>query len=472
MNLKEQIAKLRKKLEVMQEKRDEINDKALGETRTLTEDEAKQYDETVGEIKGLKSELKRLEELLAEREAEEAEAKAAEAATAKAVEGDTEEKAAQTRAGKQPRVEVAKEDKGVGFAKFARVLVTSKMNHLNPVDVAKARYPDDQRIQNVAKAAVAAATTSNESWAGALVGEESAVFADFVEFLRPMTILGRFGTGGVPSLRTVPFRVPLIGQTSGGQGYWVGEGKAKPLTKFDFSRTTLEPLKVANIAVMSEEVLRYSSPGADVLIRDQLAQALAERMDIDFIDPAKAAVEGISPASITNGVTPISASGTGTADDVRADLRSLYQNFIAANNTPSSAVLIMNGTTALALSLMVNALGQPEFPSVSMGGGTLNGVPVIVSEYIPTDSTGSIVIMANAGDIYMGDEGGVMVDMSREASLEMDDAPTHNSDTPTGTSLVSLWQTNSVAMRAERFINWKLRRESAVAYLTGVNWGA
>ena len=472
MNLKEQIAKLRKKLEVMQEKRDEINDKALGETRTLTEDEAKQYDETVGEIKGLKSELKRLEELLAEREAEEAEAKAAEAANAKAVEGDTEEKAKKSREGVQPRVEVAKEDKGVGFAKFAKILVVSKMNNLNPVDVAKTRYPDDQRIQNVAKAAVSAATTSDASWAGALVGDESAVFADFVEFLRPMTILGRFGTGGIPSLRTVPFRVPLIGQTSGGQGYWVGEGKAKPLTKFDFSRTTLEPLKVANIAVMSEEVLRYSSPGADVLIRDQLAQALAERMDIDFIDPAKAAVAGISPASITNGVTPISASGTGTADDVRADLRSLYQNFIAANNTPSSAVLIMNGTTALALSLMVNALGQPEFPSVSMSGGTLNGVPVIVSEYIPTDSTGSIVIMANAGDIYMGDEGGVMVDMSREASLEMDDAPTHDSDTPTGTSLVSLWQTNSVAMRAERFINWKLRRESAVAYLTGVNWGA
>ena len=472
MKLKEQIEKLQRKLEVLKEQRDDISDKAVGESRSLTEDEAKDYEKAVGELKTLKAELKRLTDLQAEREAEEAEAKAAEAATAKAVEGDTEEKAAQTRAGQQPRVEVAREEKGVGFAKFARILVTSKMNHVNPVDVAKTQYPDDRRIQNVAKAAVAAATTSNATWAGALVGDESAVFADFVEFLRPQTILGRFGTNGVPALRTVPFRVPLIGQTSGGDGYWVGEGKAKPLTKFDFTRTTLEPLKVANIAVMSEEVLMYSSPAADVLIRDQLAQALAARLDIDFIDPAKAAVPGISPASITNGLSPINASGTGTADDVRADLRSLYQNFIAANNTPSSAVLIMNGTTALALSLMTNALGQPEFPTVGMSGGTLNGVPVIVSEYIPSDSTGSIVIMANAGDIYLGDEGGVMVDMSREASLEMDDAPTHDSDTPTGTNLVSLWQTNSVAMRAERFINWSRRRDSAVAYLTGVNWGA
>ena len=68
----------------------------------------------------------------------------------------------------------------------------------------------------------------------------------------------------------------------------------------------------------------YSSPAADVLIRDQLAQALAARLDVDFIDPGKAAVPGVSPASITNGLTPITASGTGTADDVRADLRSLW----------------------------------------------------------------------------------------------------------------------------------------------------
>ncbi len=63
--------------------------------------------------------------------------------------------------------------------------------------------------------------------------------------------------------------------------------------------------------------------------------------------------------------------------------------------------------------------------------------------------------------------------MSREASLEMADNPAHNSDTPTGaTSLVSMFQTNSVAFRVERFINWARRRASAVAILTGATWGA
>jgi HK97 family phage major capsid protein len=471
MNIKEQIAKLRKKLEVMIEKRNELNDTAMGESRTLTEEEAKQYDDAVGEIKGYKVELKRLEDLQAEQEAEAAEDEARTVAAAKAVDGSSSDAAAASR-GSNVRIETVKEEKGIGFAKFARCLVTAKMQGESRIQVAKNFYPNDQRIQNVVKASVAAGTTGAGTWVGNLVGDESAVFADFVEYLRPMTILGKFGQGGVPSLRAVPFRVPLVGQSSGGAGYWVGEGKAKPLTKFDFTRTTLEPLKVANIAVLSEEAIMYSSPGADILVRDALAGALQERLDIDFIDPSKAASAGVSPASITNGLTPISATGTGTADDVRADLRALYQNFIAANNTPSSAVLIMNGTTALALSLMTNALGQGEFPTVNMTGGTLNGVPVIVSEHIPTDSSGSIVIMANAGDIYLGDEGGVMIDMSREASLEMSDAPTGDATAGTGSSLVSLWQTNCVGIRAERFINWSKRRATAVAYLSGVNWGA
>lgn len=474
MNLKEQILAARKKLEEAIEKRDSLNDTIAVEGRTLTDDEAKDYNEAVSTVKSMKIEVKRLEDLQDEREAEEAEksakAEKEKASTAVAVNGDSEKSASESRGG--PRIEIAKEEKGAGFAKFARCIVGGKLKGISPIDMAKSLYSDDQRIQNVVKAAVSAATTSDSSWAGALVGDETAVFADFVEYLRPMTILGKFGQNGVPSLRNVPFRTPLLGQTSGGEGYWVGEGKGKPLTKFDFSRTTLDELKVANIAVLSEEVIMRSSPQADVLIRNQLAEALQQRLDADFVDPSKAAVSNVSPASITNGVTAITASGTGTADDVRADLRALFQQFIAANNTPTSGVYIMNGTTALALSLMTNALGQKEFPNVTMLGGTLEGLPVIVSEYVPTDSSGSIVILANAGDIYLGDEGGVSIDMSREASLQMDDSPTQDSGAPTATSLVSLWQTNSVGIRAERFINWKKRRATAVAYLEGVNWGA
>ena len=37
-----------------------------------------------------------------------------------------------------------------------------------------------------------------------LVDGEGGGFADFVEYLRPATIIGRFGTGNIPSLRSIP----------------------------------------------------------------------------------------------------------------------------------------------------------------------------------------------------------------------------------------------------------------------------
>ncbi|BAG74987.1 TPA: phage major capsid protein [Pseudomonas aeruginosa] len=446
-----------------------IMTKAAEAGETLDAEQSEQFDTLEAEIAAIDKHIGRLKQM-----------QKAQAANAKPV---TEEAGAQRMANvkaldfKEVQVRAKNTQKlepGIAFARAAKCLALGHLEHRDAIGIAKSLYDGQDSIiaatqRLVTKAAVAAATTSDATWAGPLVGDETSVFADFVEYLRPQTILGRFGTNGIPSLRRVPFRVPLIGQTSGGDGYWVGEGQAKPLTKFDFERKTLEPLKVANIAVATMEVIRDSSPSADVIIRDQLAAALRERLDIDFIDPAKAAVAGVSPASILNGVAGIPSSGN-TADDVRADIRALFNAFIAANNAPTSGVWLMPATTALALSLMQNPLGQAEFPGISMTGGTLFGLPVIVSEYIPTASAGAVVALVNASDIYLGDEGGVDLSMSTEASLQMDNAP--DNPTTASTVLVSLWQRNLVGFRAERAINWARRRASAVAYLTGVNWGA
>ncbi|MCR2379240.1 phage major capsid protein, partial [Salmonella enterica] len=100
-----------------------------------------------------------------------------------------------------------------------------------------------------------------------------------------------------------------------------------------------------------------------------------------------------------------------------------FSAFIAANNAPTTGVFVMRSTTALALSFMTNALGQPEFSGISMKGGTLNGLPAIVSEYVPE----GYVVLVNASDVYLADDGEVAVDMSNQASLEMANNPTHNS---------------------------------------------
>lgn len=464
MNVSEQIKALEDKRKALTEERTTIQTKAVDEGRTKDGAEQERFAEITAEVAAIDKELGDLKVM--EKDL---------IASAKPVKGQNDTEAAASRGTVPVSVKnTHKLEKGIAFARAAKCLALGHLEHRDSIQIAKSLFGENEAIVKatqmlVTKAAVPAASTTDTTWAGALVGEETNVFADFVEFLRPMTILGRFGQAGVPALRRVPFRVPLVGQTSGGDGYWVGEGQAKPLTKFDFERKTLEPLKVANIAVATMEVVRDSSPSADVIIRDQLAAALRERLDIDFINPAKAAVSGVSPASILNGVTGIVSSGT-DADAVRADIKALFSAFIAANNAPTSGVWVMPATTALALSLMQNPLGQSEFPGISMTGGTLFGLPVIVSEYVPADSSGAIVALVNASDIYLGDEGGIDLSMSTEASLQMDNAPDNPSTA--STVMISLWQRNLVGFRAERAINWARRRESAVAYLTGVNWGA
>jgi HK97 family phage major capsid protein len=286
-----------------------------------------------------------------------------------------------------------------------------------------------------------------------------------------MTIVGKFGTGGIPALRNVPFNVRIVGQTTGGTANWVGQAKPKPLTKFHFAPTTLTWAKIAAISVISDELARFSVPGAEGLVRDALSETIVEKIDTDFIDPDVAVSADVSPASITNGVTPLSSAGT-SADNIRSDIQNLLEQFILNNQRVTGLVLIMPETLALAASIMVNDLGQREFPDLEVGGGRLLGIPVITSQYAADEGThGNLLIAVNAREVFLSDDGQVSIDVSREAALEMLDTGFTQSQ-PTGASLVSLWQNNLLGIKAERYINWKKRRAEAVSYMDDVNWGS
>lgn len=458
MDVSKQIEAFEAKRMAAASRMEAVMAKAAEEGRTLDETESEDYKNAKAEVKSIDEHLVNLHDL-----------ESIQAAKAKAVPPTkTTEEGTRARDPREVRHITVDENlpKGVEFARYVKCLAAARGNRWEALEMAKANYPQHPRISTVLKAAVAAGTTTDATWAGPFV-EYNTLVGEFIEFLRPQTIIGKFGTGGVPSLRNVPFNVRMQAQTSGGAGYWVGEGAAKPLTSFDFTAITLGFSKVANIAVLTDELIRFSNPSVDLIVRQSLADALRERLDIDFIDPAKAAVAGVSPASITNGITPITSSGT-DIEAVHTDVEAVLGAFIAANHTPSSGVWIMSATTALALSMMRGPLGAPEFPGITMTGGTFVGMPVITSEYVPSDTSGAALILVNASDIFLADDGQVVIDASREASLEMLDNPTNNSTTGTPTTMVSMFQTNSTALKAERFINWRRRRDSAVVWVDDV----
>jgi HK97 family phage major capsid protein/HK97 family phage prohead protease len=463
MDIGKQIAAFEAKRAAKAARMEELMTAAGDETLGAAESE--EYDTLSDEIKAVDSHLVRLNDMM----------KSAVAKAKPVNAGNADEGSASRDTHTRVTVREAPDlPKGIAFARLARCKALARMESLNAVDVAKQLYPDHTVLQEILqKGAIAAGTTTVSGWASQLVNVSS-VFADFVEYLRPMTIIGQFGTGGVPSLRRVPFRTILASQTAGTTGYWVGEGQPKPVSKPTFASTYLLPYKCAAIAVATMELLRDSNPAVEAILRDDLARAVAAKIDTDFLDPQKGA-DSASPASISNGVTVINSSGR-DADSVRADLVSVMAAYIAVNNTPSTGVWVMSAITALQLSLLTNALGQPEFPGMRMTGGTLQGLPVITSEFLgyTTDSPteGRDVFLVNAADIYFADDGGIDVAMSTEAALQMDDGPTNASGpTVAATSMVSMWQTNSVAFRAERTVSWARRRAEAVQQLAQVEWG-
>jgi HK97 family phage major capsid protein len=471
MTYAEQIASFTAERGVKADKQKSIMDAAAEKGETLDAEQQEEFDTLSDEIDAIDKHLDRLGRV--EKSA---------GKTAAPVNGKTSEEATASREGKIVVKAPEKLEPGIPFARLVKSLGAAKGDMGRAIAIAKSRYGEDSDavgtlksiyerggdglifpgFEALHKANVVAGSAVSGTWASDLVLTEGGAFADFAEYLRPETVLGKL------NLRRVPFDTALGISTAAGNGYWVGEGKPKPLTSFNFDKTTLAPLKCANIVVLTEELLRRESYSAETLVRDEMRNALVQLIDTDFLDPSNSGTSGVKPASITNGAPHGAASGTGDADDVRADLRSLINEFIAANQQGSSITLIMRATDALAAGMMVNALGQPEFPNISMGGGSLfPGLNVVTSQVVPSGD----VIALQESEIYLGDDGGFMVDVSREASLQMLDNPTNDTVTPTATSLVSLWQTNSVGFRCERILNWAKRRTTAVTYLSGVAWG-
>jgi HK97 family phage major capsid protein/HK97 family phage prohead protease len=449
----------------------QLMDRAGDEGRTLDETEVEEYD-------GLKGEVGNLDEHLARLRAHEKQVIRTDADKATAVTAGDSESASKARGG-AVRVRSQELPKGTAFTRYVMAMARSRGNTMQALEIARQQgwretTPEVERalkgivsrggdgMESILreKVAVDYGDTTTSGWASQLA-DYTYMASEFIELLRPQTILGKIPTGP-NGLRRVPFNIKMPTQTHGfGSANWVGEGVAKPLGRMTFSTATLRWAKVAGIVVLTDELVRFSNPSAEALVRADLAAAIAQFLDEQFIDPDVAAVANVSPASITNGAGTSVATGV-DADDLRWDFRVALRTLIAANIAPQGGVFVMQPIQGLAIGLMMNALGQPEFTGINADGGNLLGYQVITSNSCPE---GTVVFFVPR-EIMVADDGGVSIDASREATVLMDDGVS-----PATETTVNLWQQNLVAIRAERYINWARRRLQAVHYITGCSYG-
>ena len=360
----EQVADLKATRAAKAEELKSVAQKSMDEGRSMDNAEAERFDTLSSEIKSLDGDIARLSRM-AEIDAE----------SAKPVEAG--QKAALPAVGGLRLPAQAKNteklEPGIGFARLARVKAVAHIEHRDPAQIAQAMYPDDENLVKslVTKTAVPAAATSSATWAGNLITDGGVGFADFVEYLRPRTLLGQIS----PRLRNLPFDTPVLVQGSGGAAKWVKEGSAKPLTQWTYTTAKMAPLKVATIAAATKETLMRASVAADTLLRDELARAVGAALDTTFVSD-DAAVSNTSPAGIRNGVAAVTLTGDGTIAGIRCDIAAMLKELVGDNLSVSGAFWVMPETLAIDLSLIANEVGNAAFPGITPQGGTLAGLPV------------------------------------------------------------------------------------------------
>jgi HK97 family phage major capsid protein/HK97 family phage prohead protease len=415
--------------------RDAIQKTVADEDRTKDEAEVVQFDEHQSKITSIDRELRDCR--LIEKEL---------INTAKPVSnGDGIEMHSQSIQVKAPTL-----PPGIGLIKRLACQSHADMYHRDVISVARQYCGQWPQIEVDIKAAVATGTVATPAWAGVLVYPQN-LTAEFLEFLVPQTFMGR-----IPGLTRVPFNSRIPRENSVITATWVGEGASKPVAAGSFDTVSLSFAKTACIMGVTDELARFSSPSVEMLVRDNLAKGIAKFLDEQFIKPTVTAVVGVSPASITNGADSDAASGTDIAAVIH-DIRQILFHFQEYNIPTDNLTLIMQPVLATAIGSMMTTLGVMQFPNINGNGGNVFGVNVITSNNSPA---GQITAL-HPPSVFVADEGGLQIDVSREASVEMDSAPA-----ATNYHLISAFQNNLVFVRAERYITWVRGRDKGVFYLT------
>ena len=188
-------------------------------------------------------------------------------------------------------------------------------------------------------------------------------------------------------------------------------------------------------------------PDAERTVRDTVVAGVAAFLDQQLLTNTITLSADVRPAAITNGATAITSTGS-TAAQITADLNSM----IAAIATGGGGLVwVMRPLTAARIAATLGA-NAPDVPR------TLFGIPLVLSENSPQQIT-----LIDAAHILYSDTGGVDVDTSTQALLQMDDAPAE--PTVAATVFQSLYQRNLWAVKVTRWIAYLRAQTGAVAYM-------
>ncbi|MGO7092530.1 phage major capsid protein [Rhizobium leguminosarum] len=293
--------------------------------------------------------------------------------------------------------------------------------------------------QRILKAAVGAGSLGDPAWAGQLA-DMAAASSAFLQGLGGRSAFASLLDLGV--LTRAPLRSSVGAVSEGVVGAVNAEGQARPVSRMSLSGDVLAAQQADAIIVLSREVVENSSAASQAFVSRQLRRSVAQALDVGFFDRL-----------ITSSTPTFAATANHVSD--------LKQMLDAVNGGAGRLAWIAAPDVANSISLLNDGRGgaSPE------GLSEFLGLPFAVS---PGIAAGTLILLD--GDRVLADIESLGVDTSRFTTLQMNDEPTMDATTPTATAVVSLWQTNSVAIKISALFGAVAGTDDAIAVLTDVAW--
>jgi hypothetical protein len=320
------------------------------------------------------------------------------------------------------------------LATAAKLLVRASGNASDAAEISE-RIGYLPRVTAILRA-IATANTGDADFGSVLADVKIASDA-FIESLSGRSIFATMAGDG--ALRRVPLGERLGGITSGSTGYIVGEGQVARGSRLTLTGATVPLLKAQAFVAVSQEVARSESPAATALVSSELSKSVTQALDTKF-------------ASIAMDSAPSFPSSGPTDQDLSDDVQAL----LAAVNVAGARLYFSCGANVANRLASIDKRGE-----MTPQGGAFLGVPAIVSG---TVADGTLRLMDAAS--FAGDLEAVALDKSAQASLDLGDPP--DSPTTASTTVISLFQSNMVAVMATVFFGAQKLRTAAAAEVTGI----
>jgi hypothetical protein len=324
---------------------------------------------------------------------------------------------------------------------IGRALAAAHHLKCDPASWAEAHNAPSATVR-ILKSGVPASTL-----AGDALGDVRNATVAFLESLQTKSVLARMFAD-----RTI-LRVPLnrrVGLTTSDASAWiVGSGEPVPMSKLELTSSAIAPVKAAALTTVTSEFFEDGGQVLESAFNTSLRNAVAKAIDSYFL------------GWLTDQTDTASLSSSGPdADDALYDLRAMLE---ALQPTSGSLYFVGGRSVAIRASCIGSSSGR-LFDAMSPTGGELLGLPMLVS-----DQVGDDLMLIDAAAIA-GDLGQVDMRASANASVMQDTVPTNNAATGVGSTLVSMFSTNSIALLCTVSFGVEKLRPAAVL-LEDVAWG-